>query len=191
MREEPTGSDRAWESAQDWESKQPYLYPVVSGNAFYHFCICLFVLSLLCSGCAIACHHLIGYLVYATHPVHDQVVLSHNCHMPRLMTFLTLWPVMCLSRISHAIHHAFGMCISYCSTGICHQIHSLILRQVFVMFPRHLFIFIICSAACFLICSTLWEPAYDILVPRFRPKTSFSLPYQRHSSSADCVRELL
>jgi len=38
---------------------------------------------------------------------------------------------------------------------------------------------------------TLWEPAYDIFVPRFRPKTSsFQLPYQRHSSSANCAREL-
>jgi len=32
---------------------------------------------------------------------------------------------------------------------------------------------------------------YDIFVPRFRPKnSSFRLPYQRHSSSADCTREL-
>ena len=38
---------------------------------------------------------------------------------------------------------------------------------------------------------TLWEPAYDIFVPRFQPKnSSFRLPYQRHSSSADCTREL-
>jgi len=38
---------------------------------------------------------------------------------------------------------------------------------------------------------TLWEPAYDVFVPRFWPKTSsFRLPYQRHSSSADCSREL-
>jgi len=40
-------------------------------------------------------------------------------------------------------------------------------------------------------CLTLWEPAYDIIVPRFRPKTSsFQLPYQRHNSSADCARDL-
>jgi len=32
---------------------------------------------------------------------------------------------------------------------------------------------------------------YDIFVPRFWPKTSsFQLPYQRPSSSADCVGEL-
>jgi len=38
---------------------------------------------------------------------------------------------------------------------------------------------------------TLWELAYKYIVPRFRPKTSsFKLPYQRHSSSADCAREL-
>ena len=38
---------------------------------------------------------------------------------------------------------------------------------------------------------TLWEPAYDVFVPRFRPKTSScQLPYQCHSSSADCAREL-
>ena len=38
---------------------------------------------------------------------------------------------------------------------------------------------------------TLWEPACDIFVPRFRPKnSSFRMPYQRHSSSADCAREL-
>jgi len=38
---------------------------------------------------------------------------------------------------------------------------------------------------------TLWEPVYDIFVLRFRPKKpSFRLPYQRHSSSADCAREL-
>jgi len=35
------------------------------------------------------------------------------------------------------------------------------------------------------------EPAYDAIVPRFQPKTSsFRLPYQRRSSSADSVREL-
>jgi len=38
---------------------------------------------------------------------------------------------------------------------------------------------------------TFWEPAYNIFVLRFRPKnSSFQLPYQRHSSSADCAREL-
>ena len=38
---------------------------------------------------------------------------------------------------------------------------------------------------------TLWEPAYDIFVPRFRPKTSsFWLLYQHPSSSADCARKL-
>ena len=38
---------------------------------------------------------------------------------------------------------------------------------------------------------TLWEPAYNIFVPRFWPKnSSFRLPHQRHSSSADCAREL-
>ena len=37
----------------------------------------------------------------------------------------------------------------------------------------------------------LQELAYDIFVHRFRPKTSsFQLPYQRHSSSADGAREL-
>jgi len=35
---------------------------------------------------------------------------------------------------------------------------------------------------------TLWEPVYN----RFWPKnSSFRLPYQHHSSSADCARELL
>ena len=39
---------------------------------------------------------------------------------------------------------------------------------------------------------TLWEPAYDIFIPRFRPKTSnCQLLYQCHSSFADCARELL
>jgi len=38
---------------------------------------------------------------------------------------------------------------------------------------------------------TLWEPAYDIFVSRFRPKaSSFWLSYQHHSPSADCAREL-
>jgi len=38
---------------------------------------------------------------------------------------------------------------------------------------------------------TLWEPAYDIFVPRFQSKnSSFRLPYQCHSSSADGTREL-
>jgi len=38
---------------------------------------------------------------------------------------------------------------------------------------------------------TLWEQAYDTFLPRFQPKTnSFRLPYQHHSSSADCAREL-
>jgi len=33
---------------------------------------------------------------------------------------------------------------------------------------------------------------HTIYIPRFHPKTSsFWLPYQRHSSSADCTRELL
>jgi len=41
------------------------------------------------------------------------------------------------------------------------------------------------------VCLTLWEPVNDIFVLRFRPKnSSFRLPYQRPSSSADCVREL-
>jgi len=35
------------------------------------------------------------------------------------------------------------------------------------------------------------ELVYEYFVPGFRPKTSsFPLPYQRHSSSADCAREL-
>jgi len=39
---------------------------------------------------------------------------------------------------------------------------------------------------------TLWEPVYDIFVPRYQPKnSSFRLPYQRHSSSADFARKLL
>jgi len=38
---------------------------------------------------------------------------------------------------------------------------------------------------------TLWELAYDIFVPRCRPKTcSLQLPNQHHSYSADCGREL-
>jgi len=38
---------------------------------------------------------------------------------------------------------------------------------------------------------TLWEPGYNIFVLQFRPKSSsFQLPYQRTSSSADCPREL-
>jgi len=38
---------------------------------------------------------------------------------------------------------------------------------------------------------TLWEPRYDIFVLWNRPKTSScQLPYQCHSSSADCAREL-
>jgi len=42
-----------------------------------------------------------------------------------------------------------------------------------------------------LIALTLWESGYDIFIPRLQPKTSsFWLPYQRHSSSADCAREL-
>jgi len=38
---------------------------------------------------------------------------------------------------------------------------------------------------------TLWKPPYEYIVPRFRPKTSsFRLPYQCHSSSTNCAREL-
>ena len=38
---------------------------------------------------------------------------------------------------------------------------------------------------------TLWELGYNIFLLRFQPKTSScQLPYQRHSSSADCSREL-
>jgi len=48
-----------------------------------------------------------------------------------------------------------------------------------------------CFLPLLLVLLTLWELAYDIFVPRFRPKTSsFRLPYQRHSSSANCAREL-
>jgi len=35
---------------------------------------------------------------------------------------------------------------------------------------------------------TLWELAYNIFLPRFL--ASFRLPYQHHSSSTDCAREL-
>jgi len=39
--------------------------------------------------------------------------------------------------------------------------------------------------------STLWLPFNEYIVPGFQPKTSsFRLPYQRHSSSANCTREL-
>jgi len=38
---------------------------------------------------------------------------------------------------------------------------------------------------------TLWELAYDIFIHRIWPKSSsFQLPYQHHSSSVDCTREL-
>jgi len=38
---------------------------------------------------------------------------------------------------------------------------------------------------------TLWEPAYEYIVPRFQPKTiSFRLPCQHPSSSTNCAREL-
>ena len=38
---------------------------------------------------------------------------------------------------------------------------------------------------------TLGVPAYDMFIPRFQPKnSSFRLPYQRNSSSADYAREL-
>jgi len=38
---------------------------------------------------------------------------------------------------------------------------------------------------------TPWELVYNIFIPRNWPKTSsFQLPYWRHSSSADCAREL-
>jgi len=38
---------------------------------------------------------------------------------------------------------------------------------------------------------TLWRPVYVYAVPGFQPKTSsFPLPYQRHSSYADCAKEL-
>ena len=49
------------------------------------------------------------------------------------------------------------------------------------------------SLALHLICInlTLSEPAYDIFVLWFRPKnSSFRLPYQHPSSSANCAREL-
>jgi len=42
----------------------------------------------------------------------------------------------------------------------------------------------------FLTVSSTWEPVYEFIVPRFRPKTTtFRLPYQRHSSSADCAKK--
>jgi len=38
---------------------------------------------------------------------------------------------------------------------------------------------------------TLWRPVYEYIVPGFQPKTSsFPLPYQCHSSSAECAKEL-
>ena len=52
---------------------------------------------------------------------------------------------------------------------------------------RHAYIFIFADLNTL----TRWLPAYDIFVLRFRPKnSSFRLPYQRPSSSADCAREL-
>ena len=42
------------------------------------------------------------------------------------------------------------------------------------------------------VCSTLWEPAYDIFVLDFSLKNSnFRLPYQRHSSFANCAGKFL
>jgi len=39
---------------------------------------------------------------------------------------------------------------------------------------------------------TLWRPFCEYIVLGFQPKTSsFPLPYQRHSSSADCVKKLI
>jgi len=39
---------------------------------------------------------------------------------------------------------------------------------------------------------TPWESVYDTFVPKNQPKTSsFLLPYQWHSSSADYTRELI
>jgi len=47
------------------------------------------------------------------------------------------------------------------------------------------------GSGCVSIFLTPWELGYDILIPRNQPKTSScQLPYQRHSSSADCAREL-
>jgi len=38
---------------------------------------------------------------------------------------------------------------------------------------------------------TLWEPTYNIFVPRIQPKnSSFRLPHWRHRSYVDCAREL-
>ena len=44
-----------------------------------------------------------------------------------------------------------------------------------------------------ILCLTLWEPVYDILYSYFDfslKNSSFRLPYQCPSSSADCAREL-
>jgi len=47
------------------------------------------------------------------------------------------------------------------------------------------------NESTFLICLTLWEPAYEYIVPGFQPKTSsFQMLYQRHSFSTNYAREL-
>jgi len=53
--------------------------------------------------------------------------------------------------------------------------------------------FVVTGISCWknMQCLTLWELLDEYVVPGIQPKTSsFQLLYQRHSSSADCAREL-
>ena len=70
------------------------------------------------------------------------------------------------------------------------------LRPCLYRTPNFTLVFLVYNFACYTrintVSLTLWEPAYDIFVLWFRPKnSSFRLPYQHPSSSADCARELL
>jgi len=67
---------------------------------------------------------------------------------------------------------------------------------LFVKFTQFSCIWFVCFKMnyhiyLYIIPLTLWEPAYKYIIPGFQPKTSsFRLPYQHHSSSAKCAREL-
>lgn len=78
--------------------------------------VCSFFL--LCPGCGITCHHLIGYLVYATHPVHDKVVLLHRS-------------VVCLSHaLSCDLPHAFHVLVTCFVLWSSPVFHASVMRYI-------------------------------------------------------------
>jgi len=82
-------------------------------------------------------------------------------------------------------HRTFGFA--------CYIFHndSFLMKTVILSDASSIFLSGPCIETLSLFNLTPWRPVYKYIVPGNRPKiSSFQLPYQRHSSSADCAREL-